>query len=103
MPLLDGYQVAKRIREQPWGQRITLVALTGWGQDSDRRRSREAGFDSHMVKPLDLDTLTDLLARLPRAPRGAIPRTAAHCRRARSPRLPEVGAPGAIVPEPWPV
>ena len=68
MPMLDGYEVAKRIRAQPWGQRITLVALTGWGQDSDRRRSREAGFDSHLVKPLDLETLTDLLARLPSAP-----------------------------------
>ena len=65
MPILDGYEVAKRIRQQAWGQRITLVALTGWGQDSDRRRSREAGFDSHLVKPLDLETLTDLLARLP--------------------------------------
>jgi signal transduction histidine kinase len=65
MPILDGYEVAKRIRQHPWGQRITLVALTGWGQDSDRRRSREAGFDSHLVKPLDLETLTDLLARLP--------------------------------------
>ena len=65
MPMLDGYEVAKRIRSQPWGQRITLVALTGWGQDSDRRRSREAGFDSHLVKPLDLETLTELLARLP--------------------------------------
>jgi signal transduction histidine kinase len=65
MPILDGYEVAKRIRQQPWGQRITLVALTGWGQDSDRRRSRDAGFDSHLVKPLDLETLTELLARLP--------------------------------------
>ena len=71
MPMLDGYEVAKRIREQPWGQRITLVALTGWGQDSDRRRSREAGFDSHLVKPLDLETLTDLLARLPSGPESA--------------------------------
>ena len=65
MPKLDGYEVARRIRAQPWGQRITLVALTGWGQDSDRRRSQEAGFDSHLVKPLDLDKLTDLLAALP--------------------------------------
>jgi signal transduction histidine kinase len=73
MPLLDGYEVAKRIRAQPWGQRITLVALTGWGQDSDRRRSREAGFDSHLVKPLDLETLTDLLARLPSSPGRARP------------------------------
>jgi signal transduction histidine kinase len=65
MPKLDGYEVARRIRAQPWGARITLVALTGWGQDSDRRRSQEAGFDSHLVKPLDLDKLTDLLATLP--------------------------------------
>jgi signal transduction histidine kinase len=75
MPKLDGYEVARRIRAQPWGQRITLVALTGWGQDSDRRRSQEAGFDSHLVKPLDLDKLTELLAALPVAgsgvPRGA--------------------------------
>jgi signal transduction histidine kinase len=79
MPLLDGYEVAKRIRAQPWGQRITLVALTGWGQDSDRRRSREAGFDSHLVKPLDLETLTDLLARLPStASGGARGRSAAN-------------------------
>jgi signal transduction histidine kinase len=67
MPKLDGYEVARRIRAQPWGARITLVALTGWGQDSDRRRSQEAGFDSHLVKPLDLDKLTELLATLPSA------------------------------------
>jgi len=65
MPLLDGYEVARRIRVQPWGRQITLVALTGWGQDSDRRRSREAGFDTHLVKPLDMDKLMDLLERLP--------------------------------------
>jgi CheY-like chemotaxis protein len=65
MPLLDGYEVARRIRVQPWGREITLVALTGWGQDSDRRRSREAGFDTHLVKPLDMDKLMDLLERLP--------------------------------------
>ena len=65
MPLLDGYEVARRIRAQVWGKRITLVALTGWGQDSDRRRSQEAGFDSHLVKPLDLAKLTQLLSRLP--------------------------------------
>lgn len=65
MPKLDGYEVARRIRAQPWGRQITLVALTGWGQDSDRKRSGEAGFDSHLVKPLDLDKLTVLLDRLP--------------------------------------
>ena len=67
MPIVDGYEVARRVRVQPWGRRITLVALTGWGQDSDRRRSREAGFDSHLVKPLDMDKLTELLERLPTA------------------------------------
>jgi len=65
MPLLDGYEVARRIRAQAWGKRIILVALTGWGQESDRRRSQEAGFDSHLVKPLDLAKLTQLLSRLP--------------------------------------
>jgi CheY-like chemotaxis protein len=71
MPLLDGYEVARRIRAQEWGKAMTLVALTGWGQDADRRRSREAGFDTHLVKPLDLDQLSRLLAQLPE------PRTAA--------------------------
>ena len=65
MPLLDGYEVARRIRAQQWGKTVTLVALTGWGQESDRRRSQEAGFDTHLVKPLDLDKLTALLAQLP--------------------------------------
>jgi len=73
MPMLDGYEVARRIRVQPWGQKITLVALTGWGQDSDRRRSREAGFDSHLVKPLDMDKLTELLEKLPPSPQAAAP------------------------------
>jgi signal transduction histidine kinase len=65
MPLMDGYEVARRIRAEPWGKGVLLVAVTGWGQESDRRRSREAGFDSHLVKPLDLDELTRLLTRLP--------------------------------------
>ena len=65
MPVLDGYEVARRIRAQPWGRSVTLVALTGWGQDSDRRRSRDAGFDSHLVKPLDMDKLAELLQSLP--------------------------------------
>jgi signal transduction histidine kinase len=71
MPLLDGYEVARRIRAEEWGRTMTLVALTGWGQESDRRRSREAGFDSHLVKPLDLETLTALLDRLPGSARRA--------------------------------
>jgi signal transduction histidine kinase len=67
MPRLDGYELARKIRREPWGKEMVLVALTGWGQDEDRRRSREAGFDSHLVKPLDLDVLADYLARLPGA------------------------------------
>jgi signal transduction histidine kinase len=65
MPNMDGYEVARRIRAESWGKAVVLVALTGWGQDEDRRRSHDAGFDSHLVKPLDLDALTQYLARLP--------------------------------------
>jgi len=65
MPLIDGYEVARRIRAQAWGKGVTLVAITGWGQESDRVRSQEAGFNTHLVKPLDLDKLTALLAQLP--------------------------------------
>ncbi|HEX8784015.1 MAG TPA: response regulator [Steroidobacteraceae bacterium] len=73
MPLLDGYEVARRIRAQEWGKAVTLVALTGWGQESDRRRSQEAGFDTHLVKPLDLERLTALLARLPAQASAPVP------------------------------
>jgi signal transduction histidine kinase len=65
MPLLDGYEVARWIRAQKWGKRVTLLALTGWGQEADRRRSSEAGFDLHLVKPLDVAKLSELLANLP--------------------------------------
>jgi CheY-like chemotaxis protein len=61
LPGLNGYEVCSRIRQEPWGKRLTLVALTGWGQDEDRHRSREAGFDAHMVKPVDFDELLKLL------------------------------------------
>jgi signal transduction histidine kinase len=67
MPKLDGYEVARRIRAEPWGKSAVLIALTGWGQDEDRRRSREVGFDSHLVKPLDPDALSSYLSRLPNA------------------------------------
>ncbi len=65
MPQLDGYEVARRLRSQPWGRGVVLVAVTGWGQDSDRRRSDEMGFDWHLVKPVALEQLTQLLAELP--------------------------------------
>ena len=62
MPRLNGYEAARRIREQPRHKGLTLVALTGWGQEEDRRRSEDAGFDAHLVKPVDLAALTKLLA-----------------------------------------
>jgi signal transduction histidine kinase len=67
MPKLDGYEVARRVRAEPWGKGTVLIALTGWGQDEDRRRSREVGFDNHLVKPLDPDKLSAMLAKLPGA------------------------------------
>lgn len=62
MPVLNGYDAARRIREQQRHKGPRLVALTGWGQEADRRRSEEAGFDAHLVKPVDLADLTKLLA-----------------------------------------
>jgi PAS domain S-box-containing protein len=65
LPVLNGYEVCRRIRETPWGKAIVLVALTGWGQDEDRDRSMAAGFDAHMVKPVDHDVLLTMMASLP--------------------------------------
>jgi PAS domain S-box-containing protein len=62
LPKLNGHDVCRRIRQQPWGKNMVVVALTGWGQDEDRRKSREAGFDCHMVKPVDYDDLMKVLA-----------------------------------------
>jgi CheY-like chemotaxis protein/two-component sensor histidine kinase len=61
LPKLSGYEVAQKIREQPWGQDMVLVALTGWGEEEDRRRAREAGFDEHVIKPVEPDSLLRLL------------------------------------------
>ncbi|MEO6065338.1 MAG: response regulator [Lysobacterales bacterium] len=59
MPQLNGFDLAERVRDEPWGglDHLYLVALTGWGQDQDRRRSAQAGFDKHLVKPVDLATI----------------------------------------------
>jgi CheY-like chemotaxis protein len=64
MPRLNGYDTARQIRQRPWGKSVRLVALTGWGQDEDRRKSHDAGFDAHMVKPIEPAALEKLLASL---------------------------------------
>ena len=61
LPKLDGHEVCRRVRRQPWGKDIVVIALTGWGQEDDRRRSEEAGFNGHLVKPVDYDKLLKLL------------------------------------------
>lgn len=65
LPKLNGYEVARQIRKQPWGHKMVIVALTGWGQDQDRQESRDAGFNCPMVKPMELTTLMNLLDELP--------------------------------------
>jgi CheY-like chemotaxis protein len=62
MPKLDGYEAARTIRRESWGKDMMLVALTGWGQQEDKQRSREAGFDAHLVKPIDFSALEELVA-----------------------------------------
>jgi CheY-like chemotaxis protein/anti-sigma regulatory factor (Ser/Thr protein kinase) len=62
MPKLDGYETARRIRREPWGKNMILAALTGWGQEEDKRRTREAGFDHHFVKPVEPTILQRFLA-----------------------------------------
>jgi CheY-like chemotaxis protein len=61
MPKMNGYDVCRQIRSSSWGKRPVLIALTGWGQEEDRRKSQEAGFDAHLVKPVDFERLTKLL------------------------------------------
>jgi CheY-like chemotaxis protein len=64
LPKLNGYEVARRLRAQPWGESTVLIAQTGWGQEEDRRRSKEAGLNFHLVKPIDPEDLEKLLAGL---------------------------------------
>jgi CheY-like chemotaxis protein len=64
MPRLNGYDATRRIREQPGGDAVVIIALTGWGQDADRVKSREAGCDGHLVKPVALPDLEKLLAEM---------------------------------------
>jgi PAS domain S-box-containing protein len=64
MPDLSGFEVARSIRSAPWGRGIVLIALTGWGQEEDRRRTAEAGFDHHLTKPIPPDTIEELIRTL---------------------------------------
>jgi CheY-like chemotaxis protein len=68
MPRLNGLDATRLIRRQPWGGGVRVVALTGWGQEGDRERSRDAGCDAHLVKPVGLSELEKLLADLARRP-----------------------------------
>jgi CheY-like chemotaxis protein len=70
MPGLDGCEVCRRIRAEPWGRAMRILALTGWGQEEDRRRSLEAGCDGHLVKPVEPATLLRLVAESGDAPAG---------------------------------
>jgi signal transduction histidine kinase/CheY-like chemotaxis protein len=62
MPVMDGFEVCRGLRHEPWGRGIFVVAMTGWGGDENRRRTRDAGFDAHLVKPIDSAALMKLLA-----------------------------------------
>jgi CheY-like chemotaxis protein len=64
MPRLNGYEATRLIRARPWGRSVTIIALTGWGQEGDRLQSRLAGCDGHLVKPVDLTKLEKLVAEL---------------------------------------
>jgi len=76
MPTLNGYEACRRIRQQAWGAGVVVIAMTGWGQDEDRRRAHDAGFDHHVVKPVDLPTLMKLLAGVEGAMRVVAPAVA---------------------------
>lgn len=69
LPRMSGHEVCRRLRDRPWGKELVVIALTGWGQSEDRRKSQEAGFDGHLVKPILYETLEELLSSLtPTAP-----------------------------------
>ena len=62
LPKLDGFEVCRRIRQQAWGKEMVVVALTGWGHDEARTKTNQSGFDMHLVKPVDPETLFLVLA-----------------------------------------
>jgi two-component system, chemotaxis family, CheB/CheR fusion protein len=76
LPDLDGYQLAKKIRATPWGRGTVLIAVTGWGQEADRRRAFDAGFDQHLTKPIAADTVESLIQSLSTTRDGSIAKQA---------------------------
>jgi len=68
MPGIDGYETARRLRMRPWAQSTLLCAQTGWGQEDDKRRARTAGFDRHLVKPVDPEEISRILAEVCQSP-----------------------------------
>lgn len=65
LPGMNGYETARTIRSQDWGRNMTLIALTGWGQEDDQDCARDAGFDRHFIKPVAFESLADVLTQLP--------------------------------------
>jgi CheY-like chemotaxis protein len=65
MPGMDGHELARKIRQSPGGDKVCLVALTGWGQESDQVKSKQSGFDFHLTKPVDPATLRSFLKEIP--------------------------------------
>ncbi len=65
---MDGYEVARRLRQVPGVEKAVLIAMTGYGRDEDRERSRAAGFDAHLVKPVDFNALAGILSRVEESP-----------------------------------
>jgi CheY-like chemotaxis protein len=63
MPKLNGFEACRRIRSEPWGRDMLVVAVTGWGQEEDRRRTAEAGFDAHFTKPVDFASVMALIGQ----------------------------------------
>jgi CheY-like chemotaxis protein len=64
MPKMNGYEAARRIRAESWGRRVVLIALTGWGRTTDVEAARAAGFDGHLLKPVEAEALLRLIAEL---------------------------------------
>jgi CheY-like chemotaxis protein len=70
MPMLDGYETAIRIRQRPWSRDVVLIAVTGWGNDKDKLKSAAAGFDVHLVKPVDATTILEALDQMDQSKAG---------------------------------